>query len=228
MSQKNRVKLTCSNCENIFEATLFRTIWGEQKENRDLVMNDLINVIECPSCHTKTKVEYALMYNDPTILCGVWWEPYPENEIDQCVAGWSKMFGKGNYMVQAPRIKDWNVFKETIKKFYAVELKGSPPVQLRQQQRRKIKIPKLTKKQIMIILGILILLASLSLVIASLSQIKKLNRRISYLEQEINSSSQDYPSEIDRIKRRINDCESQLSDLDGSVNDLQDYSHTHY
>jgi len=110
MSRKNKVILSCSTCNHQFEATLYRTIWGESQENRDLLMNNLINVVVCPSCNTKTKIEYALFYNDTTVLCGVWWEPYPESEIDQCAAGWAKMFGKDNYMTNAPRLKDWNEF----------------------------------------------------------------------------------------------------------------------
>ncbi|HOH59458.1 MAG TPA: CpXC domain-containing protein [Candidatus Cloacimonadota bacterium] len=231
MSQKNRVKLTCSNCGNVFEATLYRTIWGEHQENRDLVMNDLINVVECPSCHEKAKVEYALFYNDTNVLCGVWWEPHPEPEIDECAAGWSQMWGVDNYMAQAPRIKDWQEFKETIGKFYSGELKGTPPVQLRQKQKhlkKLIKLPKLQKHHILAILGALVLLGSLSIATVSLIQIKELKEQIADLEQEIDNPNNDYSSEISGLESKIDDCESQIYDLEDEVNDLQRYSHYHY
>lgn len=139
---KNRVKLSCSSCGHSFEATLYRTIWGEHDENRKLVLNDLINVVECPSCHIITKVEYALFYNDTNVFCGVWWEPHPEPKIDQSAAGWVQMWGADNYMAQAPRIKDWDEFKETILNFYTGELKGTPPVLSRPKKKHRNRLFK--------------------------------------------------------------------------------------
>jgi len=231
MSQKNRVKLSCSSCGHSFEATLYRTIWGEHDENRKLVLNDLINVVECPSCHIKTKVEYALFYNDTNVFCGVWWEPHPEPEIDQCAAGWVQMWGADNYMAQAPRIKDWDEFKETILKFYTGELKGTPPVLSRpkKKHRKKLfKLPKLSKQQVLTLLGALVLLGSLSLATVSLFQIKELKKEIADLEQEIGSSDNDYSTKISDLESKIDDCESQIYDLEDQISDLQRNSHYHY
>lgn len=231
MSQRNSVKLSCSNCGQMFDASLYRTIWGENEENRKLVMNDLINVVECPSCHTKTKVEYALFYNDTNVFCGVWWEPYPEPEIDQCATGWTQMWGVDNYMVQAPRIKDWNEFKETISKFYTGEKKGVPPVQVQHKQKPRLKLfklPKLSKQLVLTILGVLVLIASLTIATVSLFQIKELKRQIADLGQIIDGSDIVYEPVTRGLAGRIDDCESQISDLEDEVNDLQGYSHYHY
>jgi len=233
MSRKNKVILSCSTCNHQFEATLYRTIWGESQENRDLLMNNLFNVVVCPSCNTKTKIEYALFYNDTTVLCGVWWEPYPESEIDQCAAGWAKMFGKDNYMTNAPRLKDWNEFKETINKFYSGELKGTPPIQLgpkqgKRKKHRLPKIPKISLKKIATIIGGLLLMASITVTTVNMFRIRELNEHIADIKQELDNSDNDYSSVINQLESRIDDCESQIYDNEDAIEELQRSSHYHY
>ena len=116
------------------------------------------------------------------------------------------MWGADNYMAQAPRIKDWDEFKETILKFYTGELKGTPPVLSRPKKklRKKLfKLPKLSKQQILTLLGALVLLGSLTLATVSLFQIKELKKEIADLEQEIGSSDNDYSSEISNLESKI-------------------------
>ena len=98
------------------------------------------------------------------------------------------MWGADNYMAQAPRIKDWDEFKETILKFYTGELKGTPPVLSRPKKKhrnRLFRLPKLSKQQVLTLLGALVLLGSLSFATVSLFQIKELKKEIADLEQEI-------------------------------------------
>ena len=43
-------KVTCLKCESEKEINLYRTIWGEDDNNRALVLNDEINVFHCDEC----------------------------------------------------------------------------------------------------------------------------------------------------------------------------------
>jgi hypothetical protein len=115
--------------------SLYRTIWGEYPENRALVMDDLINVAHCTACGIDTKLVFPLMYTNTKQQFAVWWEPYPDQQIDQDSQGYARMFGEGNYYQAAPRIKDWNEFKKTILKFESGELKGNP-IQISDQQKK--------------------------------------------------------------------------------------------
>ncbi len=128
MSKKLDARITCPKCQCSFDFTIYRTIWGEYPENRELVMSDKINVATCPMCKASTKLETALMYTNSDDTFAVWWEPYHDPQIDSDVIGYSKLGGADNYLASAPRISDWSEFKQTILKFERGELSGSPLV----------------------------------------------------------------------------------------------------
>jgi transcription elongation factor Elf1 len=124
MSKRVEAKISCPNCNHQFDFTLYRSIWGEYPENRELVMTDKINVASCPSCNVSTKVVYPFIYTNTNQQFAVWWEPLYDAQIDSDKVGYAKMVGEGNYLATAPRIKDWNEFKNTILKFERGELKA--------------------------------------------------------------------------------------------------------
>jgi hypothetical protein len=127
--------MTCPHCGNQFKTTVFRSIWGEHTENRNLVMSDQINVVICPNCNRRTKVPIALMYVDINKQFAVWWEPIPDPQIDSELIEYGKMFGQGNFYQTAPRIRDWEEFKETIRKFETGILRANP-IRISQQQQQ--------------------------------------------------------------------------------------------
>ncbi len=126
MSKRLGIEIYCPNCTNQYNTTVYRTIWGEHLENRDLVMSDKINVVTCPDCHERTKVPISLLYVDVEAQFAVWWEPTFDSQIDKDAKEYAKMFGEGNFYQKAPRILDWEDFKQTINKFYSGELKANP------------------------------------------------------------------------------------------------------
>ena len=125
MSKRIEAKITCPNCSHRFDYTLYRSIWGEYTENRELVMSNQINVATCPSCKTSTKLIYPFIYTNAKQCFAVWWEPYYDAQIDKDAEGYKNMLGAGNYLATVPRIKDWSEFKETIIKFENGILKGN-------------------------------------------------------------------------------------------------------
>jgi transcription elongation factor Elf1 len=173
MSKRIELKITCPNCNTEYQVTVFRTIWGEHEENRNLVMTDKINVVTCPSCHHKIKVPYALMYVDIKKQFAVWWEPAYDAQIDADAIGYAKMFGEGNFYQKAPRIKDWEEFKNTINKYYSGELKANP-IKVSPKQEEAFKglmegMLKDLKKQNKKKSGCLVMFAFLLIIIATIS-----------------------------------------------------------
>ena len=128
MSKKIEAKVTCPNCQHQFDFTLYRSIWGEYPENRELVMSDKINVATCSKCGTASKLPFALIYTNADRHFAVWWEPSYDAQIDADTMLYTQTLGEGNYMATAPRIKDWEEFKNTIIKFEKGELEGKPAV----------------------------------------------------------------------------------------------------
>jgi len=126
MSKRIEAQISCPHCSNRFDYTLFRSIWGEYPENRALVMEDKINVATCPSCNTSTKLLYAFIYTNADQDFAVWWEPQYDPHIDKDSKGYAAALGEGNYLAAAPRIEDWEEFKNTIIKFETGVLKGKP------------------------------------------------------------------------------------------------------
>ena len=138
MSKRIEANITCPNCGNQFPFTLFRTIWGEYEENKQLVLSDQINVATCPSCNSRTKIEYPFMYVDVKKQFAVWWEPVSDSQIDQDAIGYAKMFGEGNFYHTAPRIKNWEEFKRIVRRYDSGELKANP-IKINQQQQEAFK-----------------------------------------------------------------------------------------
>lgn len=126
MSKLIDATITCPKCGKQYPTKLFRTIWGEHEECRNMVMNDKINVPECPHCHFSFKAPFPFMYVDVNKGFAVWWEPYYDATIDEDLKGYASMFGADSYYAQAPRVKDWNEFKQTIHRYYTGELKANP------------------------------------------------------------------------------------------------------
>jgi hypothetical protein len=162
MSRRLEAKIICPACGHQFDFTLYRTIWGEYPENRELVMSNKINVATCPSCKKETKLEFPFMYTNAKEQFAVWWEPEFDIQIGKGSEEYVQMLGAGNYLATAPRIKDWNDFKSTILKFERGELKAKPAViskEMEDQVRGFVKhLQEKNKKKNSGCLGVLVLL----------------------------------------------------------------------
>jgi hypothetical protein len=124
MSSRVESTITCPYCSHKFSFTLYRSIWGEYPDNRELVMTNKINVASCPACKSSTKLNYPFIYTNSKLFFAVWWEPYYDTQIDKDAIGYAKMLGEESYLAKAPRIADWDEFKNTILKFERGDLKG--------------------------------------------------------------------------------------------------------
>lgn len=117
MSYQDNFTLKCSECDYEFTARLYTSIWGEYPENRELVMTDKINVITCPSCKMSEKVIMSLLYTNVEMGFAVWWEPYYDEGIDRQVKLAVKAGKLMTSIANAPRINNWEEFKQTILMF---------------------------------------------------------------------------------------------------------------
>lgn len=126
MSKRIEAPIQCNNCHHQFNFTLYRSIWGEYPENRELVMSDQINVATCPSCGQRSKLAFPFIYTNVKQFFAVWWEPVHDPQIDRDKADYEQLLGPNNYLAAAPRVKDWEEFKATIIQFENGELKGNP------------------------------------------------------------------------------------------------------
>jgi hypothetical protein len=67
------------------------------------------------------------MYTDVRRQFAVWYEPVHDDSIDVDMNGYKLHMGANSYFATAPRIKDWQEFKDTIIKFENGVLKGNTP-----------------------------------------------------------------------------------------------------
>lgn len=114
MSNKINTQWPCTKCGCKYNVSLYRSIWGEVKENRDLVMNDKINMETCPKCGFVDDVPLAFMYTHKEPDFAIWYEPFHDASIDEEKLKYSSMPGMPRYLMEAPRISDWNEFKKLI------------------------------------------------------------------------------------------------------------------
>jgi hypothetical protein len=118
MSKLVDATITCPHCGKEYPTKLFRTIWGEHELNRNMVLNDRINVPECPYCGFSFKAPFPFMYVDVHVGFAVWWEPQYDAGIDSDLRGYAQMFGVNSYYATAPRIASWEEFKQVIREYY--------------------------------------------------------------------------------------------------------------
>lgn len=126
MSKRVEAELECTGCGTDFEATLYRSLWIEYAENRNLVFEDRVNVVECPSCHGRTRIPFSLLCTNVDRNIAVWYEPFPDEAVDKDLKGYEVVFGPDSFLAMAPRIGDWDEFKRTIRRFEEGELMGNP------------------------------------------------------------------------------------------------------
>lgn len=134
MSQQVEITATCPKCGHQYQGKLFRTLWGENEGFRKAVMNDNINICTCPKCGHSFHAPMSMLYVDGVKQFAVWWEPQYDSSINEFTEGFTKMLGHGNYYENAPRISDWEEFKDTINKYYRGELQGQSEESTRQQK----------------------------------------------------------------------------------------------
>ncbi len=140
MSKILDATITCPKCGKQYPVKLFRTIWGESPELRAKVMNDEVNICTCPHCSYSFHAPLAMMYVDVHKKFAVWWEPEYDSGIEEMSAGFTRMLGPNNYYVLAPRISDWQDFKDTINKYYSGELRGQSEEAEREQEKRMTEV----------------------------------------------------------------------------------------
>lgn len=127
MSKTINADLECSRCGAEFSAVLYQTIWVEDPDLRAEIFEDRVNVATCTRCGASSRVPMSFMATNSPSHFAVWYEPIPDEDIEIHRQGYEAMFGPGNYFSEAPRISDWQEFKETIEKFERGELVGQPP-----------------------------------------------------------------------------------------------------
>ena len=138
MSKQLPARIRCPNCDNQFEAVLYRSIWIEDRANRKLIYDDQINVVICPKCKVKTKLEFPFLCTNVKEHIAVWYEPYPDPEVDRDIKQYAKHFGPSSFYATAPRIRDWKAFKEKIIELeQRTEMKpaGKPSLEMRGKMR---------------------------------------------------------------------------------------------
>ena len=138
MSKTLQARIRCPNCENQFETTLYRSIWIEFPENRKLVFDDKINRVTCPACKMQTKLEFPFLCTNVKEHIAVWYEPCPDPDVEKDAQLYAKHHGPSSFYATAPRIRDWNAFKEKI-----VELEQrtgmKPPSRLSPEMQEKMQ-----------------------------------------------------------------------------------------
>jgi hypothetical protein len=109
MSKRVEAKDTYPNCDHQIDFTLYRSIWGEYPENRDLVKSDKINFSKCPCCNRLTTLQFPFIYINADLYFAIWWEPSYHPQIDIDAVWYTKMIGAGNsnQAFQVPTIKLW-------------------------------------------------------------------------------------------------------------------------
>lgn len=109
--------ITCPSCGHSFDAKVYRSIWGEVPENRQLVFSDRVNNELCLGCGAQLKLPFALFYTNRDREFAVWYEPYHDPVVDEDARGYAEVYGADYYLACAPRVRDWDEFKSAIQDF---------------------------------------------------------------------------------------------------------------
>lgn len=114
MSKKIPSEIQCPSCHSKFNVQLYRSVWIEDAKNRDLIFNDELNAITCPSCKKKTRLEFPFLCTNVKKEIAIWYEPYHDAQIDKDIALYKVKMGENSFYAKAPRIQNWDEFKQKI------------------------------------------------------------------------------------------------------------------
>ena len=120
MSKKIGGEATCPRCGKAFQVDLYRSIWVEYPENMALILEDNINVIVCPYCNHRERINFPFLATNVRKKFALWYEPYHDTQIDQDVDQYRKHMGPNSFYALAPRIADWDEFKARLREMDAV------------------------------------------------------------------------------------------------------------
>jgi Zn ribbon nucleic-acid-binding protein len=123
MSKQVSADVPCPKCGQYSEISLYRSIWIEYSENRKLIFDNKINLFTCQKCGHSTSVPFSLLATNIKKHIAVWYEPYPDTDVENDIKLYAQHFGAGSFYATAPRIKDWEEFKKKI-----IELEGKEEV----------------------------------------------------------------------------------------------------
>ena len=124
MEKQIDYSISCPKCNRLVNAVVQNTVYGDVPGNMEKVMNDRINIAKCPHCGHSFQVPVSVMYANQIKHYAVWYEPIHDPKIEESSKIWGQMLG--DFYEQAPRIHDWEMFKDTITKFESGELKIQP------------------------------------------------------------------------------------------------------
>lgn len=124
MSKRVDAIATCPKCSHRFGVELYRSLWTEYPENLALILDDQLNVFQCPKCIAQFEVDFAVMAVNKVKGYSVWFEPIPDPGIDEELPQYAALFGPDSYYVRAPRIADWAEFKRAVVQFESGERPG--------------------------------------------------------------------------------------------------------
>jgi hypothetical protein len=119
MSKQVPASISCPKCGQTSEISLYRSIWIEYPENRKLIFNNQINVFSCHRCGFSEKIPFSLLATNVKRHIAVWYEPSPDPHVESDMKQYAAQFGPKSFYAIAPRIRNWEDFKNKI-----VELEG--------------------------------------------------------------------------------------------------------
>jgi hypothetical protein len=122
MSKKLETSVQCRKCGYEQNLVLFRSIWAEDPENRSLILNDQINLFRCDNCNHRERLDFPFLCTNVGKGLAIWYEPYPDAQIDADIEQYRKHMGANSFYAKAPRIADWETFKATF-----LELEAAGP-----------------------------------------------------------------------------------------------------
>lgn len=121
VSKQIPAQIKCPSCDEKIKTKLYRSIWIEDPKNRVLIFQDKINTVTCPSCNKETFIEYPFLCTNVEKEIAIWYEPYHDPEIDNDIDKYKSHMGINSFYAKAPRIKDWEEFKEKIIEYEGIK-----------------------------------------------------------------------------------------------------------
>ncbi|MBA4252086.1 MAG: hypothetical protein C0442_10260 [Chlorobiaceae bacterium] len=114
LSKLVRVRILCPTCKTNQDVELYRSLWIEYPSNRRLITDNQLNLVRCQKCHVTTRIEFPVLCTNVQRKIAIWYEPYPDPQVDADIRQYSQHFGPDSFYAQAPRIRSWEEFKKKL------------------------------------------------------------------------------------------------------------------
>lgn len=116
MSKLVTYNIPCPECKEFGEYQIFHSVNTSIDDIVTKLLNDKINFVTCRHCSNTFHVKTGLLFNNMKKMYAMYYNPVTFELNEKESTDIKRMFGDNFYLANPSRFKDWQLFKQELKR----------------------------------------------------------------------------------------------------------------